>query len=47
MIKTKTVTGDEDDLRLDRWFKRHYPDLGHGGLQKLLRRVKFASTANE
>ena len=38
MIKTKTVTGDEDDLRLDRWFKRHYPDLGHGGLQKLLRK---------
>ena len=25
------------DLRLDRWFKRHYPELGHGPLEKLLR----------
>jgi len=24
-------------MRLDRWFKQHYPDLGHGHLQKLLR----------
>jgi 23S rRNA pseudouridine955/2504/2580 synthase len=24
-------------LRLDRWFKRHYPALGHGHLEKLLR----------
>jgi 23S rRNA pseudouridine955/2504/2580 synthase len=34
-----TVTVDEQDasLRLDRWFKRHYPGLGHGRLEKLLR----------
>ncbi|MCW0182191.1 MAG: RluA family pseudouridine synthase [Zavarzinia sp.] len=25
------------DMRIDRWFKRHYPDLGHGRLEKLLR----------
>lgn len=25
------------DMRVDRWFKRHYPDLGHGRLEKLLR----------
>ena len=24
-------------MRLDRWFKRHYPALGHGHLEKLLR----------
>lgn len=31
------VTADEADLRLDRWFKRHYPDVGHGRLAKWLR----------
>ncbi|MGY8960119.1 MAG: RluA family pseudouridine synthase [Alphaproteobacteria bacterium] len=37
MIEAKVVAPDEADLRLDRWFKRHFPDLGHGRLQKLLR----------
>ena len=32
-----TVVDDEDGIRLDRWFKRHYPDVAHGRLQKLLR----------
>src|SRR5262249_5742145 len=32
-----TVAADEGELRLDRWFKRHYPHLGHGRLEKLLR----------
>ena len=32
-----TVTDDENGIRLDRWFKRHYPDVAHGRLQKLLR----------
>ncbi len=31
------VTLSEDGIRLDRWFKRHHPGLGHGKLQKLLR----------
>jgi 23S rRNA pseudouridine955/2504/2580 synthase len=31
------VGSDEGDLRLDRWFKRHYPNIGHGRLAKLLR----------
>lgn len=31
------VTEDEAGVRLDRWFRRHYPSLTHGGLQKLLR----------
>ena len=32
-----TVEKDESGVRLDRWFKRHYPALGHGALEKLLR----------
>ncbi|WP_182084573.1 RluA family pseudouridine synthase [Aureimonas sp. ME7] len=31
------VDPDETGLRLDRWFKLHYPGLGFGHLQKLLR----------
>jgi len=36
-VQTRAVTGDEAGLRLDRWFQRHFPDLSHGALQKLLR----------
>jgi 23S rRNA pseudouridine955/2504/2580 synthase len=36
IVETVTVDGDEA-LRLDRWFRRHYPALGHGRLEKLLR----------
>jgi 23S rRNA pseudouridine955/2504/2580 synthase len=35
--QTRTVAEDEDALRLDRWFRRHFPELGHGRLEKLLR----------
>ena len=31
------VEADDDGIRLDRWFRRHYPALGHGALEKLLR----------
>jgi 23S rRNA pseudouridine955/2504/2580 synthase len=31
------VGEDETGMRLDRWFKAHYPGLGFGHLQKLLR----------
>lgn len=31
------VAGDEVGLRLDRWFKRRFPDVTHGRLQKWLR----------
>ncbi|MDI7863264.1 RluA family pseudouridine synthase [Rhizobiaceae bacterium n13] len=31
------VDADEAGMRLDRWFKSHYPGLGFGQLQKLLR----------
>lgn len=36
-VETITVATDEGGLRLDRWFKAHYPGLGHGQLQKLVR----------
>ena len=35
--ETLTVEPDEAGMRLDRWFKAHYPDLSFGHLQKLLR----------
>jgi 23S rRNA pseudouridine955/2504/2580 synthase len=36
-VQTLTVTADEAELRLDRWFRRHFPTLAHGRLEKLLR----------
>ncbi len=36
-VQTLTVAEDEADLRLDRWFRRRFPTLGHGRLEKLLR----------
>ena len=36
-IEHKQVDNDEAGMRLDRWFKVHYPGLGFGPLQKLLR----------
>lgn len=32
-----TVQPDEADIRLDRWFRRHFPNVTHGQLEKLLR----------
>ena len=37
MLETITVTAEDGESRLDRWFRRHYPSLGHGRLEKLLR----------
>ncbi len=36
-VRTLTVAEDDSDIRLDRWFRRHFPELGHGRLEKLLR----------
>jgi 23S rRNA pseudouridine955/2504/2580 synthase len=36
-VQTLTVSSEEADIRLDRWFKRHFPQLNHGRLEKLLR----------
>ena len=37
MVETVTVRPEDGAGRLDRWFRRHYPALGHGRLEKLLR----------
>lgn len=36
-VETRTVADEESEVRLDRWFKRHFPQLSHGHLEKLLR----------
>ena len=36
-VQTVTVAPEDAEIRLDRWFKRHFPELGHGRLEKLLR----------
>jgi 23S rRNA pseudouridine955/2504/2580 synthase len=36
-VEQKTIVDDEGGMRLDRWFKVHYPGLAFGALQKLLR----------
>ena len=36
-VETRNVDSDEAGMRLDRWFKLHFPGLGFGHLQKLLR----------
>jgi len=32
------IDADDDGIRLDRWFKRHFPAVTHGLLEKLLRK---------
>jgi 23S rRNA pseudouridine955/2504/2580 synthase len=36
-LETILIKSDEAGLRLDRWFRLHFPQVGHGYLQKLLR----------
>lgn len=36
-VQTLSVSDDEDGMRLDRWFKLHFPQIQFGHLQKLLR----------
>ena len=36
-VQTLTVAPEDAEIRLDRWFRRHFPELGHGRLEKLLR----------
>jgi 23S rRNA pseudouridine955/2504/2580 synthase len=36
-VTTVTVRAEDGSGRLDRWFRRHYPNLGHARLEKLLR----------
>jgi 23S rRNA pseudouridine955/2504/2580 synthase len=37
MAASVKVEAEDDGARVDRWFRRHYPALGHGALEKLLR----------
>ena len=36
-VQTIAVAEEDAEIRLDRWFRRHFPDLPHGRLAKLLR----------
>ncbi len=36
-VRTIEVAEVEAGSRLDRWFKRRYPNLSHGRVEKLLR----------
>ena len=36
-VRTLEVAAGDSEIRLDRWFKRHFPGLTHGRLEKLLR----------
>lgn len=36
-VQTIQVGPEDNGLRLDRWFKRHFPELSHACLEKLLR----------
>jgi 23S rRNA pseudouridine955/2504/2580 synthase len=38
MAELRTIDTDDDGVRLDRWFKRHYPNVTHVLLEKLLRK---------
>lgn len=37
-VQLVKVDADDDDIRLDRWFKRHYPDLTFSALAKMIRK---------
>ncbi|MBI1393707.1 MAG: RluA family pseudouridine synthase [Alphaproteobacteria bacterium] len=37
-VELRTVAEPDDGIRLDRWFKIHFPSLGHGPLEKMLRK---------
>ncbi|MCW3472987.1 RluA family pseudouridine synthase [Limobrevibacterium gyesilva] len=36
-VSLRKVTDDEADIRLDRWFRRHFPAITQGAIQKLCR----------
>jgi len=37
-VQTRVVSGDEEGMRLDRWFKLHFPAVGLSYLNKILRK---------
>jgi 23S rRNA pseudouridine955/2504/2580 synthase len=38
MPEIRTIAAEDDGIRIDRWFKRHFPAVTHGLLEKLLRK---------
>jgi 23S rRNA pseudouridine955/2504/2580 synthase len=36
-MKTFTISDEDDDIRLDRWFKRYFPQVPHGFVEKSIR----------
>ncbi|HUE64741.1 MAG TPA: RluA family pseudouridine synthase [Rhizomicrobium sp.] len=40
MPETRKIEAEDDGIRLDRWFRRHYPAVTHGLLEKLLRKCE-------
>ena len=36
-VQIKKIMAEDAEIRLDRWFRRHFPRLGHNRLEKLLR----------
>ena len=37
-VQVLTVTADEADQRLDRWFRRRFPHVSQGQIEKLCRK---------
>jgi 23S rRNA pseudouridine955/2504/2580 synthase len=37
-VQTVTVDAEDGEVRLDRWFRRHFPQVSHGRLEKMLRK---------
>jgi len=37
-VQNREVEQDDDGIRIDRWFKRHFPEVSFGQLQKIMRK---------
>ncbi len=37
-VEYKKISNDEEGMRLDKWFKKHYPDLPHSHIEKIIRK---------
>ncbi len=37
-VEMRAVAAPDEGLRLDRWFRAHFPALGHGALERMLRK---------
>ncbi|NND42451.1 MAG: RluA family pseudouridine synthase, partial [Silicimonas sp.] len=37
-VQTLTIGADEADQRLDRWFRRHFPHVPQGRIEKMCRK---------